>query len=324
MNMSESKNINTILSSIHSFEEFEQFKSNTEILESIARAVMQECRLPKASLALFAEGTNIVFDYGNQKVIKIFPPFHQHQFNNDLLVLNHLKGKLSIKTPIIEFKGDIYGWPYLVMTKLEGILLETLWENMDHHNKVIIIRELGALIREVHVLSTEGLEEIDCHWEEFISKQINNCLAQHRATQLPTALLEQIPGYLEPIKESLLEIKKRVLLTGEYTPMNLLVECKEGVWHIVGLIDFGDSMLGRAEYDLLGPGAFLIQGDKELLKEFLISYGYLKEALTENVSHLMTALMLLHQYSNLKVQLRIKNWDKVKSLKELEKLAWGL
>ena len=97
------------------------------------------------------------------------------------------------------------------------------------------------------------------------------------------------------------------------------------LWHIAGLIDFGDSMLGLPEYDLLGPGAFLIQGDKVLLREFLIAYGYEPQELTETLSKQLTMLMLLHRYSNLKTQIRIDNWMNIAtSLKELENLIWGL
>ena len=114
-----------------------------------------------------------------------------------------------------------------------------------------------------------------------------------------------------------------VILTGEYTPMNFLVKQEAGVWHIHGLIDFGDSMLGLPEYDLLGPGAFLIQGDKILLNEFLSSYGYLPSEMTNVLSHKLTALMLLHRYSRLNVQIRIKNWEKkVNNLHDLESLVW--
>jgi hygromycin-B 7''-O-kinase len=129
---------------------------------------------------------------------------------------------------------------------------------------------------------------------------------------------------LDSIKDLLSIIKKPVILTGEYTPMNFLVNQEAGVWHIHGLIDFGDSMLGLPEYDLLGPGAFLIQGDKILLREFLLSYGYSSEEMTNALSRRLTALMLLHRYSRLNVQIRIKDWEnRVKSLYDLENLVWG-
>jgi len=320
----EQASFNQILSSINTFEEFEKFKLQIGILKSVAKEILNRHQLPEEPLTLFSEGTNIVFAYGTHKVIKIYPQFHLEQFKSELLVLKHLEGKLPVKTPIVEYDGIINGWPYIIMTKLEGTLLETLWEQLDHHNKMIIIREIGSLIQSVHSLPTDGLEYIDCHWDKFIDNQINHCLEHHRTKKLANSLLQQIPDYLESIDGILPKIKRPVLLTGEYTPMNFLVKNVDGNWHIDGLIDFGDSMLGLPEYDLLGPGAFLIQGDKQMLKEFLISYGYSPDALTTRLSHLLTALMLLHKYSNLNIQVRIKNWgSKVHNMKDLQNLVWG-
>ncbi|HHW4984273.1 TPA: phosphotransferase family protein, partial [Legionella anisa] len=305
--------LNQTLPAIHTFEDYEKLKQYIE--EDLARAIIHKHQLHEASLMLFAEGTNIVFAYGDSKVIKIFPPFHQSQFESERLVLKHVQGTLSIKTPILEHEGELLGWPYLILSKLEGTLLESLWENMAHNNKVIILHELGALIREVHALPTNGLEAIDCRWPQFLEKQMAHCVEHHRTKGLSTALLQQLPAYLDSSKAVLPEIKKPVLLTGEYTPMNFLVRQVDGVWHLSGLIDFGDAMLGLPEYDLLGPGAFLIQGDKQLLHTFLMAYGYLPHELTKSLSHQLTALMLLHQYSNLNIQVRIPDWqDKVRSL----------
>lgn len=314
--------LNQTLSTIHTFEDYEKLKSHIE--EELASVILHKHQLPEAALTLFSDGTNIVFSYGEDKVIKVFPPFHQSQFESEQLVLKHLDGNLSIKTPTLELEGEIFGWPYLIISKLEGTNLETLWETMPHNNKVVILRELGELIREVHALPTDGLEAIDCHWPQFLEKQIANCVEQHQTKELPEALLQQLPVYLDAIKEALPKIQKPVILTGEYTPMNFLVKQIDGVWHISGLIDFGDAMLGLPEYDLLGPGAFLIQGDKQLLREFLTSYGYLPNEMTEMLSHQLMALMLLHQYSNLNIQVRIPNWkEKVGNLKDLESLVWG-
>jgi hygromycin-B 7''-O-kinase len=45
---------------------------------------------------------------------------------------------------------------------------------------------------------------------------------------------------------------------------------------------------------------------------------------TNRLDYQLTALMLLYQYSNLNIRVRIPNWqDKVKSFKDLESLVWG-
>jgi hygromycin-B 7''-O-kinase len=317
------KKSNTIFPEVNTDEEYEKLTLNSELFLKAAREIATQHHLPDEPFSRF-EGTNIVFSHGKSRVIKIFPPLHKSHFANELLTMKHLHNKISVRTPKVEYSGEIDCWPYIVMDQLEGTLLEGLWEELDHSNKIIIIRELGSLIREVHYLPTEGLEAIDCHWKEFITQQLNQCVARHQETGLPETLLQQIPKYLDSIKDFLPAIKKPVILTGEYTPMNFMVTQEAGVWHIHGLIDFGDSMLGLPEYDLLGPGAFLIQGNKILLREFLSSYGYSPEEMTHALSYKLTALMLLHRYSRLNVQIRIKNWEnKVKSLDDLEDLVWG-
>lgn len=316
--------LKTKLANIDSFEQYEQLKSNVDFLKEMAQAVIRQHQLPVGSLELFFGGANIVFSYNQNYVIKIYPPMHVDQFKGESLVTQYLAGKLTVKTPDILYQGEIVNWPYLIMTQLEGELLETLWEKLEYDNKKILMRELGLLIKEVHALPTNGLEAIDCHWGQFITQQIHHCIEQHQTKKLPPHLLKQIPDYLRPVQKYLKEIKHPVILTGEYTPMNLLVNRMGGIWHINGLIDFGDAMLGLPQYDLLGPGVFLTQGDKRLLREFLMAYGYLESQLTRELSHQLTALMLLHQYSNLNVQIRIQGWqNKVTSMEELEQLIWG-
>ena len=61
-----------------------------------------------------------------------------------------------------------------------------------------------------------------------------------------------------------------------------------------------------------------------MLREFLAAYGYSADQMNQNLSHQLTALMLLHKYSHLKVQIRINEWEhKVKNIQDLERLVWG-
>jgi hygromycin-B 7''-O-kinase len=193
--------LNQTLAKIHTNEDYEKLKAQVE--NDLVKAVIHKHQLPEATLSLFDEGTNIVFSYGDDKVIKIFPPFHQHQFDSDRLVLKHVEGKLSVETPSLLHEGTIFGWPYLIISKLEGRLLEGLWETLSHHNKQGILQELGALIREVHALPTAGLEALDCDWPQFIEKQKANCVANHRTKGLPTILVQQIPAYLDAVNRGI-------------------------------------------------------------------------------------------------------------------------
>lgn len=78
----ENTNLNSILPSINSFEEYENLKLKPKIFENAAKEIIHRHQLPDEPLSLF-EGTNIVFSYGKNRVIKIFPPLHQdHRLSN--------------------------------------------------------------------------------------------------------------------------------------------------------------------------------------------------------------------------------------------------
>src|SRR5580658_5943482 len=139
------KNLNNIFPEINTDEEYENLKLNSELFRKAALEIVAQHHLPDESLSLF-DGTNIVFSHGKSRVIKIFPPLHKSHFDNEILTMKHLYNKLSVKTPAIEYTGEIDRWPYIIMSQLEGTLLEGLWEKLDYSNKIIIICELGSLI----------------------------------------------------------------------------------------------------------------------------------------------------------------------------------
>lgn len=102
--------INSTLTAINSFEEFENLKpTHKEIFEDAAKKILAHHNLPLKSLTLFSEGTNIVFSYDNSLVIKLFPPFHQNQFESERLILKALEGKLSVETPVLNYEGEYEG-----------------------------------------------------------------------------------------------------------------------------------------------------------------------------------------------------------------------
>ena len=116
-----------------------------------------------------------------------------------------------------------------------------------------------------------------------------------------------------------------MLLTGEYTPENLLVAHDGGRWRIVGLIDFGDTTTGPAEYDLIGPGTFLAAGDPARLRALLEGRGYARQDLTPRLRDCLMALLLLHRHSDLHVQVRIERWhERAGTLDELAAIVWPL
>ncbi|MDB6096540.1 MAG: hypothetical protein JWM09_818 [Francisellaceae bacterium] len=98
---------------VSTFEQYEIIKLKVDLFIEAAKEIIATKDLANEPLAIFSEGTNIVFALGTDKVIKIYPPFHREQFDTESLVLSRLSGKLCIKTPQLLHKGEISGWPYI-------------------------------------------------------------------------------------------------------------------------------------------------------------------------------------------------------------------
>ncbi|WP_437965691.1 aminoglycoside 3'-phosphotransferase/choline kinase family protein [Sorangium sp. So ce260] len=302
---------------------FDRIRADLGAFLPAIRAVCERHGLTTSGLTAFERGTNVVVSNDAGQIIKLFPPFLRHQFEAERLALARLHGKVPVATPEILREAELDGWPYLVMSRLPGSTLEEAWPAMGGAERVEALARAGEIMRAAHALPTGGLESIDLGWDAFVERQIAGCEGRHRRMGLPERLVSQLPAYLSSARALLPASVVPVLLTGEYTPENLLVTRTGGAWRLTGMIDFADACLGPPEYDLLGPCLFLAAGDADLLRAFLGAYGYRLIDLSPTLSRKLMALALLHRYSNLRYQVRIEGWEsQVSSLDELEQRIW--
>ena len=272
-------------------------------------------------------GSNFVAGVGPWNVIKIFPPFQRYQWEAEVRVLKALSVQsLPLTLPQFRADGEQGAWSYVVMSRLEGKQLETLlWPSLPEATRCGLLAEIGSVMRAMHALPAAALPALDPPWELFWSHQRERCLEHHRRQGLPEQLLNDLPAWLEAHVSELAELGPRVLLTGEYTPENLLVKQHEGGWKLTGMFDFADSMLGPARYDWLGPICFLVQGKRPRLEAFLSGYGARPANEAANEAALgaeILSYLLLHRYSNPRLQLRIPHWEQAASLDELAAMIW--
>ncbi len=303
--------------------EFDRIRADLGAFLPAVRAVCERHGLTTSGLSAFERGTNVVVSNDAGQIIKLFPPFLQHQFEAERLALARFHGKVPVATPEILREAELDGWPYLVMSRLPGRTLEEVWPALSGAERVEALARIGEIMRAAHALPTGGLESIDLGWDAFVERQIAGCEGRHRRMRLPEHLVSQIPAYLASARPLLPTSVVPVLLTGEYTPENLLVTPMDGTWRVTGMIDFADACLGPPEVDLLGPCLFLAAGSADLQRAFLGACGYRITDLGPALSRKLMALALLHRYSNLRYQLRIQGWEsQVSSLPELEQTIW--
>ncbi len=107
-----------------------------------------------------------------------------------------------------------------------------------------------------------------------------------------------------------------VILTGEYTPFNLLYQGGK----LSAMFDFGDGLVGPREYDWLGPMCFLAAGDAARIDAFFD--GYHGRPFDRGRREALLRLLLLHRYSHLKAQIALPGWQAAPDFATLAALIW--
>ena len=258
------------------------------------------------------EGTVLVALLGRELVIKLYPPFLRDHFAFERAMLAHLYGRLSLPTPRLVDSAEHAGWPFLVMTQLPGTPLDRVWPSLQQAERCAVLRRLGQLAAEVHALPLGLTPTLAPRWADFLQGQRERCHQRQQRTGLPAHLLAQLASFLEgPVPEG-----PDVILTGEYTPFNLLYQ--DG--GLSAMFDFGDGLVGPREYDLLGPLCFLAAGDAQCIDAFFD--GYHGRPFDRRQREPLLRLLLLHRYSHLKAQIAVPGWQAAPDFPALAALIW--
>jgi len=280
-------------------------------------------RLPHGEAHLFATGTNLVVALDEKLILKIFPPLWRHQFVSERMSLVRLRGRLTVPIPEIVIEGERDGWPYLVITRLSGILGELAWPSLPEDQKHRLLGRIGETITEVQRVPSGELSELEPRWDAFIPAQIERCRARHARLGLAPKFLDGLDEFIRDAAPLIPLDAPPVILTGEYIPQNFLLSPEGG--QLAGLIDFGDVMTGWCEYDLLGPGSFMTAGMPSRVRSLFRGFGYTKADITPALARRLMVLGLLHRASDLNRQVCIEDWQqKAGDLFELERLLWPI
>ncbi len=245
------------------------------------------------------DGTVLVALLGSELVLKLYPPFLRDHFAFEHAMLGHLHGRLSLPTPRLLDSAEHAGWPYLVMTQLPGTPLDQVWSTLQQHEKCEVLRSIGRVAAEVHALPLGPMPALAPRWADFLQNQRERCHGRQQRTGLPEHLLVQLEAFLKgPVPEG-----PDVILTGEYTPFNLLHRGSG----LSAMFDFGDGLIGPCEYDWMGPLCFLAAGDAARIDAFFD--GYHGRPFDRSRREALLRLVLLHRYSHLKAQIAVPGWQ---------------
>ncbi len=304
---------------------FQAWRADTSQCLAAALDIARSHGLPHADPHLFSTGTNLVVALDDALILKLFPPLLRSQFVSERLSLSLLHGRLGVPIPEIVLEGERDQWPYLVITRLSGILGKQAWPALPEDQKERVLAQIGATIAEVQRVPVGELSRIEPRWDQFMSQQIRGCRARHERLGLPQKYLDGLDDILRDAAILIPLNAPAVILTGEFIPENFLLSRESAGWRLSGLIDFGDVMTGWGEYDLLGPSAFMTAGLPRRVRSLFEGFGYSSADINPTLKRRLMALLLLHRFSDPVRHICIEDWqEKADDLFELQELLWPL
>ncbi|MCP5051140.1 MAG: phosphotransferase, partial [bacterium] len=228
---------------------FEEFKKQDEGCLELARNICKSHNI-SPDLTRMTGGSQLVFASGETYIIKIFSPEYEEDFfRTEALFLERLSGRLPITTPVLHAVGYWEKYPYIIMGKIRGTLLEQVWETLSERDQRDIVIRLGGVVRALHELPVSLFDGAPFQWPSIIDGQQERLLENHRGFGLRKELLSQLRGYTGSVSLDLHETGKMVPLHTELMSDHIFV-LKEGErWRVSGLIDFEPSMVGHREYE---------------------------------------------------------------------------
>ena len=310
---------------LNSIEVFRAWRADASRCLPAAQDIARSHGLPHGDPRWFPTGTNLVVALDDRLVLKIFPPMLRHQFVAERAALAQLRGRVSVPIPAIVLEGERDRWPYLVITRMQGVLGTQAWPTLPEEDKESVLRQIGEAIAEVQRVPPGELAGIGPRWDQFMRRQIEGCHASHRRLGLPQKYLDGLDQLLHDAAALVPMNAPPVILTGEYIPENFLLSREAPGWRLSGLIDFGDVFTGWREYDLLGPSAFMTAGMPRRVQSLFEGFGYSRADVDPTLQRRLMALLMLHSASDPVRHICIEDWQqKAGDLFELERLLWPL
>lgn len=311
------------LPSLTDYGSYRAWRGDTSRWLPIVREIAGSHRLPCAAPHVFSTGTNLVVGLDDGLILKIFPPFLRAQFVSERSALAELRGRLGFPIPDLVAEGERDGWPYLVITRVPGVVGSEVWPTLSEAERERVLAEIGAVIAEVQRVPPGRLLAIEPRWGAFMRGQIAQCRTRHERLGLPAKFLAGLDDLLRDAVELIPMDAPPVILTGEYIPENFLLARRADGWHVAGLFDFGDVRTGWGEYDLLGPSAFMAAGHPRRVRSLFDGFGIARSDVTFELKRRLLALLLLHSASDPLRHICIPDWpDRVDDLVQLQELIW--
>jgi Ser/Thr protein kinase RdoA (MazF antagonist) len=297
------------------------------------RSLRAGCRLVRSGLV----GTYPTFVVDECRVVKFFGRQFEGAlaFETEVQAAHLLALDPAIPAPPIIGSGVLFpgardwSWPYLIYAYVPGVSIGEVYHRVCLGDRIALARELGTITGRLHTLPVEGATLWPVSWERYtalLQAQRPDCRARQAAWySMPEHLLAQIDSFLLPVEDLLDTSRAPHMIHSDITGDHLLGRLDGDRWTTLGLIDFGDAMIGDLLYEIVAIHVDMFRYDKGMLRAFLDGYG-LDARRRDRFPVKALTVALLHLFSTLgdRVFIPFPRAREVATLDELAALLWDV
>jgi hypothetical protein len=158
---------------------YRSFRRDLEAQRPAIQAIAARHGLPAGELAPFDRGTMIVWGTA-RSVIKLFVPTWPADAHVEMGMLERMVGT-GLSVPQLEARGEVDGWPYVVMSRLPGRRLSEEWPALDAAARERVAHDIGEGMARLAALPVTGLESMHAPQETLLAERRPRLLEDQRA-----------------------------------------------------------------------------------------------------------------------------------------------
>jgi len=198
----------------------------------------------------------------------------------------------------------VFNKEYMILEKLSGIRLDTIWDNLNKQEKIQITKEIGILLKQIHSIKlpkfgkieSKGTIKSDVAFEfrqmgekiEF-NKFLRQWLMDHfediarmsTYDHISNEFLIKMFSFLMKNKNTIKSDQEPTLIHGDYHTGHIFVTKINNEYKITGLIDFEFAISYSPEYDFIKLHRTGFFQDLELKQALMQGYGNINEKAVE-------------------------------------------
>ena len=243
--------------------------------------------LAGSELSFVGKGTHFVWAT-QRHVIKLFVPLWTEDASLETTLLEMVAGT-TLPAPQLEARGELEGWPYVVMTRVPGEPIGAAWRTLDDGGRSRLAGHLGEAMAALAALPRQRLEARAITQEALVAERLDRILVDQRDRGGDEGLEWELRRFLAELPQ--LMPAGEVVLHADLTDDNVLVRGDR----VTGIIDFADAFVGPWTYELAAPACFVTRGSPNHRDSMLRGRGVEP---TQELIATTRAWAILHRYGH--------------------------